>query len=85
MTTISLDKENPTLDAAVRMAADGTVIITRGDKVFALMPVDEEDVQSWRLGENPEFLSLMRHSWERMQAEGSVPLEEARRRLLADT
>jgi hypothetical protein len=84
MTTISLEKENPTLDALVKMAADGTIIVTYGNRVFAFMPVDEEDVQSWRLGENPEFLALMRHSWERMQAEGSVPLEETRRRLLTD-
>lgn len=84
MTTISLQKENPTLDKLVKMAAEGTVIVTHGAKAFAFMPIDKEDVETWRLGENPEFLELMRRSWKRMQLEGAVPLDEARRRLLAD-
>jgi len=85
MTTISLEKDNPTLDILIKMAADGAVILTHEDKVFAFMPVDKEDLRIWQLGENPEFLKLMRQSWKRMHAEGTVSLEEARRRLLGET
>ena len=37
--------------------------------------------QTGQLGENPEFLELMRHSWDRLRAEGGIPLAEARRLL----
>jgi len=44
-----------------------------------------ENLQSWQLGENPQFLELMRRSWQRLHAEGTVSLAEARRRLLEET
>ena len=58
--------------------------MTHNTKAFAFMPIDKEDLETWRLGENAEFLELMQRSWQRMQLEGAIPLNEARRRLLAD-
>ncbi len=85
MKTLSLEADNPTLTALIEMAADGAVIITVDNKpVCAVMPVDEADLQTWQLGENPQFLAMMQRSWERLHQEGAVPLAEARQRLLAE-
>jgi hypothetical protein len=85
MKTLSVERNNPSLAALVEMIADGTIIITRGNRpICAIMPLNEEDLQTWELGENPEFLALMQHSWQRLDTEGGVSLAEARRRLLAE-
>ena len=85
MKTLSLEANHPLLKTLVEMTTDDVVIVTSGDKpVYAVIPVDEEDLQTWQLGENPDFLAIMQHSWERLQREGTVSLAEARQRLLAE-
>jgi hypothetical protein len=85
MKTFSLEANNPILMALMEMIADGAVIITSGNKpVCAVMQVDEADLQTWQLGENPQFLAVMQRSWERLHREGAVPLAEAWQRLLAE-
>ncbi|HEX9374057.1 MAG TPA: hypothetical protein VF897_23795 [Roseiflexaceae bacterium] len=85
MTTVVREQDNPSLEELIEMAAQGIVIITHDNKpVFALVPVTEDDLQTWRLGENTEFLELMRSSWDRLHAEGGISLAEARKRLLND-
>jgi hypothetical protein len=49
-----------------------------------MLAVDEKDLQTWQLGQNQDFLALMRRSWDRLHAEGGVSLAEARQRLLAE-
>ena len=84
MITLALEKDNPSLDVLLEMATDETVIVTQGNKpVFAVILINEEDIQTWRLGENPDFLALMQRSWARLHEEGPVSLAEARRRLLS--
>lgn len=51
---------------------------------LALVPVNDEDRETWSLGQNPEFLAVLQRSWDRLHAEGPVPLAEAWRRLVAD-
>jgi hypothetical protein len=85
MKTFSLEANNPILMALMEMIADGAVIITSGNKpVCAVMQVDEADLQTWQLGENPQFLAVMQRSWERLHREEAVPLAEAWQRLLAE-
>jgi hypothetical protein len=85
MTTVSLEKDKISLQTLAQLAQQEVVIVTKDDKpVFAFMPVSEDDVQTWQLGQNPEFLSLMEHSWQRAQSEGTMSLDEARRQLLSD-
>jgi hypothetical protein len=82
---IILDAIEEQLSQELEMAAKGTVIITQDNKpVFAFVSVNEEDLQTWQLGENPEFLEIMRYSWDRLKVEGGVSLAEAKRRLLND-
>ena len=83
MTTVSRETNDLTLEKLIEMAKQGTVIITQDNKpAFAFMPVDLEDLQTWQLGQNTEFLELMQHSWDRLHAEKKVSLTEARKRLL---
>jgi len=83
MTTVSRETDNPTLEKLIEMAKQGTVIITQDNKpAFAFVPVDLDDLQTWQLGENTEFLELMQHSWDRLHAEKGISLTEARQRLL---
>jgi hypothetical protein len=86
MKTITLEKDNPTLVNLVEMAAEGVVVVNRGSKpAYVFMTVEKDDIQSWKLGENPEFLKIMRASWVRLQKAGGVSLAEARRSLLTDS
>ncbi len=86
MKMLTIERDNLSLDVLFDMASEGAVLITRDNKpVFALVAVDEEDLQTWQLGQNQDFLALMRRSWDRLQAEGGVPLAEARQRLLAES
>ena len=83
MTTVSREADNPTLERLIEMAKQGTVIITQDNKpAFAFVPVDPDDLQTWQLGENSEFLELMQHSWDRLRTEKGVLLAEARKRLV---
>lgn len=85
MKTLSLEANHPLLKTLVEMAADDVLIVTSGNKpVCAVIQIDEADLQTWQLGENPQFLALMQHSWNRLQTEGGVSLAEARQRLLAE-
>ena len=83
MSILTIEKNNLSLDALFDLASEGTVVITRDNKpVFALVAVAEEDLQTWQLGQNQDFLALMRRSWDRLHDEGGVSLAEARERLL---
>jgi antitoxin (DNA-binding transcriptional repressor) of toxin-antitoxin stability system len=85
MKILAVEKDSLSLDVLFDMASEGTVVITRDNKpVFALVAVDEKDLQTWQLGQNQDFLALMRRSWDRLHAEGGVSLAEARQRLLAE-
>jgi len=82
---LTIERDNLSLDVLFDLASEGTVLITRDNKpVFALVAVDEEDLQTWQLGQNQDFLALMQRSWDRLHAEGGVSLAEARQRLLAE-
>ena len=86
MKTLSIESKDISLDALAKMTRRGTVIVTQNDQpLFAVIPVDQEDLQTWQLGENPEFLAIMQRSWERLHAEGVISLTEARQRLLGES
>ncbi len=52
-----------------------------GAAVVGVLEVDDADVEAWALGSNPEFLATIERSRDRSRREGSVPMEEVRRRL----
>ncbi|HEU5100765.1 MAG TPA: hypothetical protein VFU22_17170 [Roseiflexaceae bacterium] len=85
MTTVARERDNSSLEKLIEMANEGAVIITQDNKpAFAFVAIDQNDIATWKLGENVDFLELMQYSWQRMQSEGGVSLAEARRRLLQE-
>jgi len=86
MKMLAIERDKPSLDSLIDMASEEVVILTRdGRPVFAFIAVDEEDVQTWQLGQNQDFLALMRQSWDRLHAEGGIALAQARQRLLPES
>ena len=85
MKTVMLEKENPSIGELASRVSREAILVTRENRpVLAVIPVCQEDLQTWDLGENPEFLELMRQSWERLQAEGALSLADAQRQLLSE-
>ena len=85
MKTLALGIQELSLSDLAEFAGQEAVIVTRHDRpIFAIVPIEPEDVGTWQLGENPQFLLLMQRASERAKREGVVTLEEARRRLLSE-
>ena len=83
MRTIALGAKDMSLSELEKIAGYEPVIVTRFDKpVFAMIPVNAADIETWQLGDNPRFLELMERAWERAKTEGVMTLAEARERLL---
>jgi antitoxin (DNA-binding transcriptional repressor) of toxin-antitoxin stability system len=58
------------------------VILTRnGQTVAAIVPVDEQDVESLLLSVNPQFQAILDRSQKRLETEGRVSSAELRKRL----
>lgn len=55
------------------------VLTKRGEPVAAVFPCTKDDVDSLKLSSHPHFLRLLEKSIQRADAEGWVPLAEARR------
>jgi len=78
-----LDLKKTSLKKLIKAASKETVVLTEDEKpAFIIARVREEDLQTWMLGENPDFLDIMRQSYQRMNQEGLVSLDEARTRLI---
>ena len=54
MKTLSLESKDLSLDTLVETAARGNVIVTQDNEpLFAVIPVGQDDLQTWQLGEGP--------------------------------
>jgi antitoxin (DNA-binding transcriptional repressor) of toxin-antitoxin stability system len=83
MKTLAFGSGDMQLRDLAELAGQEAVIVTRHNRpLFAVIPVAPEDVETWQLGENPQFLLLMQRAWDRAAQEGFVTMEDARRRLL---
>ncbi|OGO41424.1 MAG: hypothetical protein A2Z04_01040 [Chloroflexi bacterium RBG_16_57_9] len=82
MKTIALEQKDLTIQELIRLAESETVILSqKGSPAYAILPIDESDVEAWQLGDNPDFLALIERSRARHNQEGGIPLQEVRRRL----
>jgi antitoxin (DNA-binding transcriptional repressor) of toxin-antitoxin stability system len=58
------------------------VILTRdGQTIAAIVPANEQEVESLLLSINPQFQAILERSQQRMESEGGVPSAEVRKRL----
>ncbi len=82
MKTIDLADANQSLASFVRNADAKPLVVTKAGKpVAALIPVDEDGIESLAVSSSPVFRKLILHSRERLRKEGGIPEEEVKRRL----
>ncbi len=86
MKTPTIEVSDVTLKELTTLTQLKPVIVTHKNiPVYAVVPLDEADYESWVLSENPDFMALIERSRERYRREGGVPLDQVRRQLgLAD-
>jgi len=82
MKTIEISSATATLAEYVTDIANEPVVVTsNGKPIAALLAIDDVDLETISLRDNPEFLSIMAQSRARLKAEGGISSQEMRRRL----
>ena len=82
MKTIELSRATSPLSRYASAAAREPVVITRaGNPVAAVVPLNDEDLETLSLSTNPDFIALIQRSRERARREGTITSAELRRRL----
>jgi hypothetical protein len=77
MTVIAIETQNQTLKELIETTRELPVFLTEGGEIrYALIAVDEADVEAYSLGNNEEFIAYMQAVRERASREGTVSLEE---------
>jgi hypothetical protein len=79
MTVIKLAETHPTLDEIIGLAKDGVVVLRKPDgSSFALVQLDDFDVEVELLRNNPDFLGFLRQL---SREDATIPLEDLRKEL----
>ena len=74
--------EVPALVPFVTPGSQEPVILTRdGQTVAAIVPANEQDVESLLLSINPQFQAILERSQQRLESDGGVSTAEVRKRL----
>jgi PHD/YefM family antitoxin component YafN of YafNO toxin-antitoxin module len=82
VTTIRLEDDQLTLGDVAAMVSDGPILVTRhGEPVMAVIALEEDEAETWLLGQSPELLELVEQARRQLRAGESVTLEELRREL----
>lgn len=82
MTTLELnDATAPLADYARNIEQGPIVLIANGKPVAVLLAIEDVDLETASLGNNPRFLALIEQSRIRQKAEGGISSDEMRRRL----
>jgi hypothetical protein len=82
MTAIAIESQNLTLKELIKLAKKSPVFITEdGETRYALVAVDEADIEAYSLGSNEEFIAYLQATRERARREGTASIQEMRRRL----
>jgi PHD/YefM family antitoxin component YafN of YafNO toxin-antitoxin module len=72
----------PLADYARNIDQQGPIVlIVNGKPVAVLLAIEDADLESVSLSDNPRFLALIEHSRKRQNAEGGISSDEMRRRL----
>ena len=80
--TIDVKEATQPLSEYAQHADEETLVVTsKGRPIAALVPVQNADLETISLGQNPEFLEIIEASRESYRQQGGVPLDEVRRRL----
>jgi prevent-host-death family protein len=82
MKIIEMSNANGTLaDYAKDVVREPVILTSNGKPVAALLSIDDVDLETISLSNNPEFLSIIEQSRAHLKAEGGISSGEMRRRL----
>lgn len=82
MKTLEISKATSSLAAYARKVKREPVVVTQNGKpVAALVSVQNADMETVSLSNNPQFLALIERSRARQKAEGGISPREMRERL----
>ena len=85
MKTIEIENATGPLSEYAREALEHPVVITEnGTPMAAVVPIEDVDMESVSLSNNPKFLAILERSRARYREEGGIPLEEIRKRFGID-
>jgi len=79
--SVDISQATQALSEYAREAKNETVVVTRrGKPIAAVVPVDEEAWEDFRVSTHPDFAEIIARSEERYRREGAISLTELRRR-----
>lgn len=82
MKTIKLSEATGSLEDYARHLNGELVVVTQRNKpIAALMPLNDADLESLRVGSSPVFQAIVRDARKRLDAGEGIPAEEVHRQL----
>ena len=82
MKTIDVTKANmPLSDYAKKIKKEPVIITEEGKPLAAMVNIQNADIETVSLSNNPKFIALIERSRSRQKYEGGISSEEMRRRL----
>ena len=82
MKTLEISKAKRSLASYSRKVRKEPVVVTsNGKPIAALVAIQNADMETVVLSNNPHFLALIQRSRSRQKSEGGISTEELRRRL----
>ena len=82
MKTIDVTKANmPLSDYAKKIKKEPVIITKEGKPLAAMVNIQNADIETVSLSNNPKFIALIKRSRSRQKYEGGISSEEMRRRL----
>ncbi len=81
MTTIKISKSSMDLTELLELAGKDLVVLRKNGKVcYALVRMDEGDLEALSLSRNPDFMAMLDKSRAHYETHGGFSLEEVKRR-----
>jgi hypothetical protein len=81
MTTVSAQSSSINLAELVKLASKDFVVLRHKGKIsFAVVRLDEDDLEALSLSQNPDFMAMLDKARARYDAKGGLSLEEVKQR-----
>jgi len=81
MTTVSVQSSSINLVELVKLARKDLVVLrNKGKASFALVQLDEGDLEALALSQNPDFMAMLDKARARYDERGGLSLEEVKQR-----
>jgi hypothetical protein len=82
MRTIEISEATAPLAEYAKELGEEPIILTKnGNPTAALVEIENADLETVSLSNNPKFIALIERSRAQIEAEGGIPIEEVRRQL----